>query len=85
MHCIVMEAMPGGDLQQFMGKKNYKPLCEKFVRSITKQVADALKYLHSHKIIHRDIKLENVLLENEKSTCSAKLADFGLAEKLNSS
>lgn len=51
-------------------------------RSITYQIGQALKYLHSHKIIHRDIKLENIMLSNHKPTCAAKLADFGLAQPL---
>ena len=46
------------------------------------QLGQALKYMHSHKIIHRDIKLENVMLSSHKVDCNAKLADFGLAESL---
>ena len=53
-------------------------------RSIIRQIGLALKYLHAHRIIHRDIKLENVLLSNSNSISSfrAKLADFGLAETI---
>ena len=40
----------------------------------------ALKYLHSHKIIHKDIKLENIMLSKTDGKYVAKLADFGLAE-----
>ena len=47
------------------------------------QIGQALKYLHAHKIIHRDIKLENIMLSSQQANCDAKLADFGLAEKLN--
>ena len=36
---------------------------------------DALEYLHSHGVVHRDIKLGNILLKRRV----AKLADFGLA------
>lgn len=45
------------------------------------QVAQGLEYLHTlpHKIIHRDLKLENVLLsEDQDGVLNAKLADFGL-------
>ena len=49
-------------------------------RSILLQISQALKYLHVHQIIHRDIKLENIMLTSRKTNCGAKLADFGLAE-----
>ena len=39
------------------------------------KVIDALEYLHSHGVVHRDIKLGNILLKRRV----AKLADFGLA------
>lgn len=42
------------------------------------EMTRGLSYLHSKRIIHRDIKLHNVLL-NEKKQC--KLIDFGLARK----
>ena len=44
------------------------------------QIVTGLKYLHSHRIIHRDLKLGNLFL-NEKM--EIKLGDFGLATKLD--
>ena len=72
-----MEYMAGGDLQQFLASINYKPLKVPVARKITFQIAQALKYLHQHRIIHRDIKLENIMLTEN---FNAKLADFGLSE-----
>ena len=46
-----------------------------------KEIGAALKFLHNRDVIHRDIKLENVMLANHNK--SVKLADFGLAEKVN--
>ena len=39
----------------------------------------ALKYMHFKKIIHRDLKLENILLREKKNHYKIKLADFGLS------
>lgn len=82
--CIVMEYMAGGDLQQFFEDREGAPISELMISSILSQVGNALKYLHTNGYIHKDIKLENVMLSNKKEDCEAKLADFGLSEKIGS-
>ena len=57
-----------------------KRLHELEVMCYTSQIINALKYLHQHRIIHRDLKLGNLFL-NEKM--EIKLGDFGLATKLD--
>ncbi|KAF9408590.1 hypothetical protein BGZ94_002250 [Podila epigama] len=55
-------------------------LGEELARKVFVQVADAVRYLHEEKrIVHRDIKLENILLHEDGTW---KLCDFGLAEYL---
>ena len=44
------------------------------------QIINALKYLHSHRVIHRDLKLGNLFLNDKMEI---KLGDFGLATKLD--
>lgn len=62
--------------------REFKPLKETMIRPIFRQICDALSYLHRHQIVHRDIKLENIMLSEEGTGFLAKLADFGLAEKI---
>ncbi|MEM8932913.1 MAG: protein kinase, partial [Acidobacteriota bacterium] len=46
---------------------------------VTEQVADALDYAHSHGVIHRDVKPENIMVLRERGTVRARVMDFGLA------
>lgn len=73
---IVMEFCPNGDLKHFCLKsKSAFNLFEK--QRCFKEIASALNYLHSKKIIHRDMKSENVLVD--KNT-TFKIMDFGLSK-----
>ena len=62
---IVLEYCNGGNLREYLQKymeKNNAPLNEFFIQKILRQIAPALEFMHSKNIIHRDIKLENILL-----------------------
>ncbi|XP_028175426.1 uncharacterized protein LOC114363802 isoform X2 [Ostrinia furnacalis] len=71
---LVMEYCSGGELYDYLSQK--KVLQEEEARRLFRQIATAVYYCHIHKICHRDLKLENVLLDH---TGSAKIADFGLS------
>ncbi|CAG9785199.1 unnamed protein product [Diatraea saccharalis] len=71
---LVMEYCSGGELYDYLSQK--KVLQEDEARRLFRQIATAVYYCHIHKICHRDLKLENVLLDH---TGSAKIADFGLS------
>ncbi|XP_017100258.2 uncharacterized protein Nuak isoform X2 [Drosophila bipectinata] len=71
---LVMEFAAGGELYDYLSER--KVLSEEEARRIFRQVATAVYYCHKHKICHRDLKLENILLDEKGN---AKIADFGLS------
>lgn len=83
------EYLPGGELFRYISKRKYQ-LTEAKCQSFTKQILLAVEYMHTKKIIHLDLKPENIILvhdlmnENEKSSSSEalKIIDFGLAKNL---
>jgi len=74
VHYMVHEYVDGGTLRHKIRNLEQIPL--DFAARIISEIADALKYLHSHKIVHRDVKPSNILLTGDGTV---KLADFGLA------
>ena len=92
---IICEYYNGGGLYDCL--KQYKirygrPFPENIVQHFMRQIIDALVYLHQRKIIHRDLKLENLLInyesEEDKNNfnllkAEVKIIDFGFATKLN--
>ena len=57
---IVLDLMPGGDCQQLL--KRHGALAEPAVHTIMEQLFDALACVHAQSILHRDVKLENILV-----------------------
>ena len=88
---IVMEYCNGGSLMSCLDKymKLYRtPFSEKITQYLMKQIVSGLKYIHRHGIIHRDIKLDNILVKfyndddlknlNMMGT-HLKITDFGIS------
>jgi calcium-dependent protein kinase len=76
---IVIEYCKGGDLFDKISK--LKKLTEKQAAIVLKQLLLALNYLHGKKILHRDVKPENLLLcqTDDPEELSVKLIDFGIS------
>ena len=76
---IIMEYINGGNLFSFVKKR--RKLSEKISKFLFRQIIEGIQHIHSKKIVHRDIKLENILIDlNNK----IKICDFGIGIMLNS-
>jgi serine/threonine protein kinase len=94
---IVMEFCNGGELSKALEKyieKYGKPFSEEIVQHLMRQIIDAFKFMHARKIIHRDVKLDNILLnyetEEDKKNLNlmkaqVKIIDFGFSCKIDKS
>ena len=88
---VIMEYCNGGELKKALQKyieKYDQPFPEEIVQHFMRQIIDAFNYIHARKIIHRDVKLDNILLnyetEEDKKNfnlmkAQVKIIDFGFS------
>ena len=93
---LITEFISGGSLTDILHKymaMYQRPFPEDIVQHIMRQIVSAVQYLHLNRIIHRDLKLDNILVnfasDYDKQTlnlknCQVKIIDFGFATILNS-
>jgi serine/threonine protein kinase len=91
---ITMEFANGGSLSDCLIKyqaKYGKAFSEEIIQHLMRQIISALKFIHSKKVIHRDLKLDNIMAsfdnENDKNNVNmlrakVKIIDFGTAIKV---
>lgn len=76
---MIMEHAKGGDLLSFM--KAQRMLSEDEARSLFRQVVNGVGHCHCRSVLHRDIKLNNLLLDANNQI---KLCDFGISQIITS-
>ena len=77
-YLIIMEYINGGNLFSFVKKR--RKLSEKTAKFLFRQIIKGIKYIHSKNIVHRDIKLENILIDVNNNI---KICDFGIGKILD--
>ena len=75
---FVIELCSGGDLLNYVRRR--RRLTEDVAKYIFKQVTEGLYYCHAKNIVHRDIKLDNLLLDSEGKV---KICDFGVSKLIS--
>lgn len=75
---LILQLVNGGDL--FDNVTERETFSEEDAADVTRQILEALGYLHKEGIVHRDIKVDNILCEEEKDgRLHCYIADFGLS------
>ncbi|XP_057783375.1 serine/threonine-protein kinase STY13-like [Salvia miltiorrhiza] len=74
--CVLVEFLPGGTLKNYLFKNRKKKLPFKVVIQLALDLSRGLSYLHAQRIVHRDVKAENMLIGSQRTL---KIADFGVA------
>jgi len=80
--CLVLEYLRGGELFDWLARNG--SYTESQAKHALRRVLQGLQCLHQRGIVHRDLKTENLILEEKGNPLSLKIIDFGLASMLNS-
>ena len=72
---LVLELCDGGDLY------SKAPYSEAQSHKIVKDLLSAIRYMHDQRVVHRDLKFENIMFESKAPDADIKVIDFGLSKK----
>mmetsp|Transcript_16428 Transcript_16428/g.24166 ORF Transcript_16428/g.24166 Transcript_16428/m.24166 type:complete len:376 (+) Transcript_16428:167-1294(+) len=82
---LVQELCEGGDLFEWLTssfkREQHPDIWEEKCVNIVRQILSGVRYLHSKGIVHRDLKLENIVFESKDDNSKIKIIDFGLSKQ----
>mmetsp|Transcript_10980 Transcript_10980/g.21858 ORF Transcript_10980/g.21858 Transcript_10980/m.21858 type:complete len:571 (-) Transcript_10980:69-1781(-) len=76
---LILELCTGGEMLDRLNSQKGFHYSEKHAAEYVKIMVNAIRYIHEHNITHRDLKLENFLLQDRSEDSDLKLIDFGLS------
>eukprot|EP00039_Didymoeca_costata_P007607 m.101671 g.101671 ORF g.101671 m.101671 type:complete len:698 (+) comp13751_c0_seq2:108-2201(+) len=79
---IVMEYAEGGTIFEYLQARHGELLPEKDIMSLFVQMVISIQAIHSHNILHRDLKTQNIMLDRKQKI--VKIGDFGISKVLSS-
>lgn len=82
MYYLVTELATGGDLCTHIKKQPLGRLNESTAKLYARQLVDALEHIHCRGIVHRDLKMDNIMLQDSQHL-KIKIVDFGLSNICN--
>ena len=74
IYCLALEYSPDGSLRDLVDKLGGR-VSEEQAKPVARQIASAVAYMHKQHILHRDLKLDNILLDKDRVV----VVDFGLS------
>jgi len=76
---LILELCTGGEMLDRLNSQKGYHYTERIACDYVKIMVNAVRYIHEHNITHRDLKLENFLLQDRTDEAELKLIDFGLS------
>lgn len=75
---IILEYLQGGDMYDYLNKRGFS-IPQARALELSAQLAKGVYFLNCYGIIHRDLKLENIMMSDNTEQAVPKLVDFGLS------
>lgn len=75
---LVMDLCTGGDMMTRWERNRRLKYSEQEAATTVRKIVNAIRYCHEHHVVHRDVKLENILWEHAGPDAEPQLVDFGL-------